>query len=142
MDVRIVAASNRPLEELVKQGQFRADLYYRLNHCEIRLPPLRSRLEDLPLLIDAILARLQVQLDRKVIGLGSNFQKKLRQHSWPGNIRELQHVLTQAALREDLQVLEGNYFVPLATDPSASPGMSSRANQRMAAVQALRSPGQ
>jgi DNA-binding NtrC family response regulator len=112
VDVRIVAASNRSLSQLVADGQFRADLYYRLSHCTIQLPPLRARLEDLPALVDAILSRLQVQLNRRMVGLSKGFYQRLRQHAWPGNVRELEHVLTQAALREDQETLEGVYFTP------------------------------
>jgi DNA-binding NtrC family response regulator/predicted TIM-barrel enzyme len=111
-DVRIVAASNQPLAELVANGKFRADLYHRLSQVTVSVPPLRERLSDLPLLIADILSRLQVQLNRKLIGAGPRFLKKLHAHGWTGNVRELQHVLLHAALMEDGPVLEGRDFVP------------------------------
>ena len=114
VDVRIVAASNQPLARLVEQGRFRADLYHRLNNVTLMVPPLRERLDDLPLLIEDALARLQVQLGRRISGVSPRFLARLRRHGWPGNVRELQHVLTQAALLEDGMLLEGKDFAPAA----------------------------
>lgn len=119
VDVRIVAASNQSLVRLVERGRFRADLYHRLNNVTLEVPPLRERLEDLPLLIEDILARLQIQLGRRISGAASRFLARLRRHSWPGNVRELQHVLTQAALLEDGLLLEGKEFIPLHASPTA-----------------------
>ncbi|MFI4875915.1 MAG: phosphoenolpyruvate hydrolase family protein [Blastopirellula sp. JB062] len=112
VDVRIVTASNRPLPALVEAGEFRADLYYRLSTITIRLPELRNRLEDIPLLVEAFLANLRTQLNRPIAGISSRFEKKLRQHSWPGNVRELQHVLNRCAILEDGTHLEGWSFEP------------------------------
>jgi DNA-binding NtrC family response regulator/predicted TIM-barrel enzyme len=112
LDVRIVAASNQPLQRLVEEGRFRADLYHRLNNITLLVPPLRDRLEDLPILIEDTLARLQVQLGRRLAGVTPRFLELLRRHFWPGNVRELQHVLTQAALLEDSLLLEGKEFAP------------------------------
>ncbi|MEO6097397.1 MAG: phosphoenolpyruvate hydrolase family protein [Fibrobacteria bacterium] len=112
LDVRIVAASNQPLQRLVDEGRFRPDLYHRLNNITLWVPPLRERLEDLPILIEDTLARLQVQLGRRLAGVTPRFLESLRRHFWPGNVRELQHVLTQAALLEDNLLLEGKEFTP------------------------------
>lgn len=117
VDVRIVAASNQPLTRLVETGRFRADLYHRLNNVTLIVPPLRERLDDLPLLIADTVARLQVQLGRRISGVTPRFLARLRRHSWPGNVRELQHVLTQAALLEDGMLLEGKEFAPPAPLP-------------------------
>jgi DNA-binding NtrC family response regulator len=76
------------------------------------VPPLRDRLEDLPLLIGDTVARLQVQIGRRISGVTPRFLARLRRHAWPGNVRELQHVLTQAALLEDGMLLEGKDFAP------------------------------
>ncbi|MCC7087476.1 MAG: phosphoenolpyruvate hydrolase family protein [Pirellulales bacterium] len=135
VDVRIVAASNRPLAQLVEDGRFRTDLYYRLNHCAIRLPPLRDRLDDLPMLVDAILSRLQVQLNKHLLGLSKGFYQRLRHHAWPGNVRELEHTLTQAALREDQETLEGVYFVP--TERGKFAAHRSKVKSHATAIQAL-----
>jgi DNA-binding NtrC family response regulator/predicted TIM-barrel enzyme len=112
LDVRIVAASNQPLQRLVDEGRFRADLYHRLNNVSLIVPPLRDRLEDLPILIEDTLSRLQVQLGRRIAGVTPRFLGRMRRHFWPGNVRELQHVLTQAALLEDSLLLEGVEFAP------------------------------
>jgi DNA-binding NtrC family response regulator/predicted TIM-barrel enzyme len=112
IDVRIIAASNQSLREAVRKNRFREDLYYRLNYITISVPPLRDRLGDLPLLARDILARLEIQLDRKRLGLSSSFHEKMSRHCWPGNVRELEHVLGQAALREERSILEGRHFTP------------------------------
>jgi two-component system, NtrC family, response regulator HydG len=112
IDVRVVAASNQPLEALVAAGRFRADLYYRLNQFLLAVPPLRSRAEDIPLLAEHILEGLRHRLRRPIAGASRRFLARLAQHGWPGNVRELQHVLCQAALLEDGEVLEGTHFAP------------------------------
>ncbi|WP_425396064.1 phosphoenolpyruvate hydrolase family protein [Aeoliella sp.] len=112
-DVRIVAASNRPLAKLVESGVFRADLYFRLNYITIEVPPLRDRVEDIPLLVENIIQRLKLTLDRpRLVGISKEFLEKLQKHSWPGNVRELEHVVGQAALLEEANVLAGNHFMP------------------------------
>ena len=121
LDVRIVAASNQPLQRLVEEGRFRADLYHRLNNITLLVPPLRDRLEDLPILIEDTLARLQVQLGRRLAGVTPRFLEHLRRHLWPGNVRELQHVLTQAALLEDGLFLEGKEFDPVTASRTYQP---------------------
>jgi DNA-binding NtrC family response regulator/predicted TIM-barrel enzyme len=112
VNVRILAASNRRLENLVEEGLFRADLYFRLNNITVTLPPLRDRKEDIPLLVDHFLSRLSVQLNRKLISLSASFYKRLAQHSWPGNVRELESVICRTALLEDGPILEGRGFTP------------------------------
>ena len=143
VDVRIIAASNQSLTKLVEQGKFRSDLYHRLSNITLKVPPLRERKEDLPLLIEDILTRLRVQLGRKISGVSQRFMAKLRQHPWPGNVRELQHVISQAALLEDGVILEGKYFLPqpqLSTMPvqaSQSWPVASRENRQALARRAL-----
>ncbi|ACO34639.1 MAG TPA: sigma-54-dependent Fis family transcriptional regulator [Acidobacterium sp.] len=96
VDVRIVAATHRSLAEMVKAGSFRADLYYRLAVFLIRTPGLGERPEDLPLLVERLLARMAEQAP--VRRLSAEAMERLRQHAWPGNVRELQHVLERAAI--------------------------------------------
>ncbi|MBX9768174.1 MAG: sigma 54-interacting transcriptional regulator [Bdellovibrionales bacterium] len=100
VDVRIVAATNRDLKEMVEKGTFREDLYYRLNVINIRVPPLRERKEDIPLLIDFFLDRMMQQGHPKKI-VTKRALEKLYDHAWPGNIRELQNEI------ERLVVLSG-----------------------------------
>ncbi|WP_431495173.1 sigma-54 interaction domain-containing protein [Pseudomonas brassicacearum] len=99
-DVRIIAATSMDLEAAIKRGEFRADLYYRLNVLPIQVPPLRERLDDLPALSEAILEELRSQHELNPAALDL-----LRQHAWPGNIRELRNVLERAALLSDDLVL-------------------------------------
>jgi len=110
VDVRILTASNQRLSQLVEEGSFRADLFHRLNQITLTVPPLRQRREDLALLIDDILSRLEIQLNRKLAGVSAAFMNKLQQHVWKGNVRELQHAILHAALREDGPLLEGRHF--------------------------------
>ncbi|MBE7465032.1 MAG: phosphoenolpyruvate hydrolase family protein [Planctomycetes bacterium] len=134
VDVRVVAASNRNLADLVRTGAFREDLYFRLNPITLSAPPLRERLADLPLLVDAQLARLKAQLGKELLGLSAGFYDQLSSHGWPGNVRELQQVLTQAALLEDGPVLEGRQFTPVRgtyatnTTPPTPPWQGGRSS--------------
>lgn len=93
VDVRLIVATNKDLEELIGQGRFRADLYDRLNVVRLHLPPLRERKEDIPLLVDYFLRRFRKELNRNARGISRKALDKLVAHSWPGNVRELQNVL-------------------------------------------------
>ncbi|WP_449125743.1 sigma-54 interaction domain-containing protein [Pseudomonas viridiflava] len=99
-DVRLIAATSTDLEAAIQRGEFRADLYYRLNVLPIKVPPLRERLEDLPALSEAILEELRSHHE-----LESEAQGVLARHAWPGNIRELRNVLERAALLSDESLL-------------------------------------
>ncbi len=97
VDVRIVAATNRPLEELVDQGQFRRDLFYRVNVVTIRVPPLRERKDDIPLLADHFIRRYAARGGaRKVAGISLEAIHVLQRYDWPGNVRELEHAVERA----------------------------------------------
>ena len=93
VDTRIVAATNRNLEEAVKQGDFREDLYYRLNVVPIRLPPLRDRADDIPLLVDRFLAECSAQHHREPKDVSREAMRLLRLYGWPGNIRQLRNLM-------------------------------------------------
>ena len=93
VDVRVVAATNRPLREAVGSGHFRSDLYYRLNVLHIYLPPLRERKDDVPLLVRRIVSELAAQLDRPFRGISADAMQLLVDYSWPGNVRELRNLL-------------------------------------------------
>jgi len=98
VDVRVIAATNRDLGKAVEQGHFREDLYYRLNVIPIRLPPLRDRREDIPLLVDHLLEQLGVETGRKVESVSHDAMALLMEHPWPGNVRELRNVLERAVV--------------------------------------------
>jgi DNA-binding NtrC family response regulator len=104
-DVRLIAATNRDLEQLMAAGQFRSDLYYRLKVSTIQLPPLRERLDDLPILIDHFLQRFRRELGKDVNRISEEALELLKRYPWPGNLRELQSVLKQALLQATGSVL-------------------------------------
>ena len=95
-DVRVIAATNQNLDELVEEGLFRRDLYYRLKVFAIRLPPLRERLDDLPLLVDYFIRLFNEELGKSVRSLSAEALQTLKHHAWPGNIRELQSAVKYA----------------------------------------------
>ena len=117
-DVRLIAASNRPLGRLVAAGQFRPDLYYRLSVFTISLPPLRERGEDLALLVDYYLRRFGPELGREVTAVAPGALAQLRRHGWPGNVRELQSVLKQALLQARGPVLLPDFLPPAIRSPA------------------------
>ena len=97
-DFRLIAATNRDLQAEVAAGRFRGDLYYRLNVVKLRMPPLRERLEDLPILVQEILKPLAKEMGRAVPNVSPRAVKKLGTYPWPGNVRELRNVLERALL--------------------------------------------
>ncbi|HET9911557.1 MAG TPA: sigma 54-interacting transcriptional regulator, partial [Anaerolineales bacterium] len=98
VDTRIVATTNRNLEEEVHKGRFRQDLYYRLNVFPITVPPLRQRKEDIPLLVEAFIARYAKKLGKQITSVPKKTMKMLQEYPWPGNIRELENVLERAVI--------------------------------------------
>jgi Nif-specific regulatory protein len=96
VDVRVVAATNRPLEQAIQEGRFRRDLFYRLQVVEIRVPPLRDRRSDTPLLADHFLRRFVGETGRKVTGFTPAALKRMEAYHWPGNVRELRNVIERA----------------------------------------------
>lgn len=97
-DVRVVAASNAPLEEALRTGRVRQDLYYRLNVVSITLPPLRERRQDIPKLAQHFLTKFAAELDDKVTGISPDAVQKLTFYDWPGNVRELEHAIERAVM--------------------------------------------
>jgi two-component system response regulator HydG len=99
VDIRVIAATNRDLAEMVREGTFREDLYYRLKVIKVELPPLRERLEDIPLLVDHFIEKMNVSMGRQVQSVSGDVQKIFARYDWPGNIRELEHVMEYAFAR-------------------------------------------
>jgi DNA-binding NtrC family response regulator len=106
VDVRIVAATNRDLAREIKAGRFREDLYYRLNVLPVRMPALRERRDDVPLLADLLLKRFTAEAGKAIVGLSPAAVQKLVGHGWPGNVRELENVLRRAVVLSLHQVIE------------------------------------
>jgi transcriptional regulator with PAS, ATPase and Fis domain len=98
VDVRIIAPTNRNLERSVKEGRFRADLYYRFNVVAINLPPLRERREDIAALSQYFLRKQSVEVGRNITGISKEAQAKLEAYNWPGNVRELANVIERAVV--------------------------------------------
>jgi DNA-binding NtrC family response regulator len=96
-NVRVIAATNRDLHEVVAQGQFRADLYYRLNVFDIHIPPLRERREDIPALVASFLREFDYTAGR-VVAITDEAMNALLRHDWPGNVRELRNVIERATI--------------------------------------------
>jgi formate hydrogenlyase transcriptional activator len=105
VDVRVIAATNRDLEEAVKAKRFRSDLFYRLNVFPISLPPLRTRPTDIPLLIEYFLGQLNKKLGKNISQISPDSMQRLINYDWPGNVRELQNVIERAAILSDGPVL-------------------------------------
>jgi Nif-specific regulatory protein len=98
LDIRIITATNKNLEEAVKQGTFRQDLYYRLNVVSLELPPLRNRPEDIPLLSNYFAAKYGKKCNRRVMGIAPQAQARLVGYDWPGNVRELENAIERAVV--------------------------------------------
>lgn len=98
IDVRLICATNADLEKMVAEGQFREDLYYRLNVIEIGLPPLRQRMEDIPLLVDWFIRKYELENDKKIHEVNPEFLEVLETYHWPGNVRELENLIERAVV--------------------------------------------
>jgi len=98
VDVRIIATTNRNLEEEVRKGRFRQDLYYRLNVFPITVPPLRQRKEDIPQMVHSFVERYARKLGKKITSIQKETMKALQDYPWPGNVRELESVLERAVI--------------------------------------------
>jgi formate hydrogenlyase transcriptional activator len=121
VDFRLIAATNRDLEEMVAEREFRSDLYYRLNVFPIRIPPLRERREDIPLLVHYFAQRFAKRLRRPIESISRESMEMLCRWSWPGNVRELQNVIERAVILSQGTVLT----VPRSEFESPSPPTSS-----------------
>ena len=124
-NVRIIAASNRPIRQLVEEGRFRRDLYYRLKGFEIHIPPLRDRPEDIPVLTDFLIKKYSEVFNRKIPGVASQAQQKLRAYAFPGNVRELENEIrrTVATVVNGEFITAAHLSVDIArARPRAEPG--------------------
>ncbi|HET9929203.1 MAG TPA: sigma 54-interacting transcriptional regulator [Polyangiaceae bacterium] len=132
VDVRVIAATNRDLEQAVRAGRFRADLLYRLNVFPIVVPPLRRRAEDIPLLVSFFLTRLAGRLGKKLEGFSRAEMQLLRDYPWPGNVRELENVVERAAILAPgpLLSLDAHFGRERGTAPEVRPDL--RAGLRVA----------
>jgi len=147
VDVRVVAATNRDLEEEVKAGKFREDLFYRLQVMPIRLPPLRERRGDIPLLASFYIDRFNREFRKSVRGLSKTATTVLEQYQWPGNVRELRNAIERAMLLVDRELLEPADFTTLtrSVDPAQfklpAEGVNLEDVERQLLTQALERAG-
>jgi two-component system nitrogen regulation response regulator GlnG len=118
-DVRVIAATNRDLEKMVEEGEFRSDLYYRLSGFTIQLAPLRDRPEDIEPLLDNYLSVFSKELNKDVHGFAPEAMEVMLDYSWPGNIRELQNVLKQTLLRSAGQVVIPDFIPDRVRSPDS-----------------------
>ena len=122
VDVRVIAATHRDLGLEVREGRFREDLYYRLNVINIRIPPLRERLEDVPLLAQEFVDRLAHELGREVSGISDEALRLLMDHAWPGNVRELENAIERAIVSCKTGVLTADDLAFLRPAPAGAGG--------------------
>ncbi len=119
-NARVIAATNEDLWKMVRKGTFREDLYYRLNVAAIKVPPLRDRKSDIPLLVEHILMKINQELSKKIRKVEEEALRKIIEYDWPGNVRELENVLTHVAINTRGEVLLEELIAPLLGKKSAS----------------------
>ena len=139
VDVRVIAATNRNLEEAVKKGTFREDLYYRLKVFPIQVPPLREHREDIPLLVHSFLNEFSGKLGNKIHIVPESTMEMLKQYQWPGNVRELRNVIEQAVIITDGDVLQVN--LPQRLSGSVTEMVTLEKAERQHIIRALEKTG-
>jgi len=112
LDIRIIAATNRDLEKMIEENQFRQDLYYRLNIFTLNIPPLRERVEDIPVLCEMLLKKINNQVEHWVEGITPEALALLMQYNWPGNVRELENVLERTINLMDDEIMIAPEHLP------------------------------
>jgi DNA-binding NtrC family response regulator len=110
INIRLICATNMPLYDMVKENRFRQDLLYRINTIEVEIPPLRDRLEDIPLLATHFLKHYAVKYEKSVSKISEGAMNRMHKHQWPGNIRELQHSIERAVILSNTNVLQPEDF--------------------------------
>ena len=127
VDIRILAATNQDLEEALKSGKFREDLYYRLNVVQIHIPPLRERKDDIPLLLDHFVAFFNERKKKNIQGFSSDAMKLLMDYRWPGNVREIENLIERLAILKGSGIIEiQDLPEKISTVPTTASGPISR----------------
>lgn len=111
VNIRLISATNMPIEQMVKDGRFRQDLLYRINTVEIRIPPLSERVDDIPMLASHFLDYYSRKYHKEVLSISPDAIVKLKKYAWPGNVRELQHALERAVIMADSATLQQSDFL-------------------------------
>jgi two-component system response regulator HydG len=126
VDFRCVAATNKNLEKLIEDGQFRPDLFYRLNVFHIELPPLRERRDDIPLLVNHFVRKFSLQMSKKINRVSPAAMDLLQQQPWPGNIRELENAIERAmVVAQEPEIREQDFVFKPSSAPSTNGGSKS-----------------
>lgn len=125
IDIRLVCATNMPITQMVEDNKFRQDLLYRINTVELKLPPLRERLEDIPQLSDHFIDMYAKKYRKEIEGIDKETLKKLKEYHWPGNVRELQHAIERAVIMSENKELSVADFLFLSGDRRLVPDTSS-----------------
>lgn len=127
VDFRCVAATNKPLEQMVDEGHFRPDLFYRLNVFRIELPSLRERREDIPLLVDHFIRKFSKEMNKKIVRIAPAAMSVLQQHNWPGNIRELENAVERAmVVAQEPELREQDFTLKVKGAGAVTNGAESR----------------
>jgi DNA-binding NtrC family response regulator len=126
VDFRCIAATNKSLEQLIEEGKFRPDLYYRLNVFHIELPPLRDRREDIPVLVDHFVKKFTLAMNKRVTRVSPAAMTLLQQHDWPGNVRELENAVERAMVVAQPPELRESDFILRPQSGSADAGDDAR----------------
>ncbi len=122
VNIRLISATNMPVEQMVKDGRFRQDLLYRINTVEIRIPPLAERVDDIPMLAAHFLDSYSRKYHKEILSLSPEAITKLKKYAWPGNVRELQHSIERAVIMADSPTLqESDFLFSRKTDHSVNP---------------------
>jgi DNA-binding NtrC family response regulator len=124
IESRIIAATNRDLRKAIEEGKFRDDLYYRLNVISIRIPPLRDRKEDIPLLVESFIDKFNIEMGKEVEGVTDQVMRQLMDHPWPGNARELRNVIERAMVVARGRTIGESDLDLQAVAKAAGPGRS------------------
>lgn len=144
VDDRVIAATNRDLEVAVKEGKFRADLFYRLNVFPITLPPLRERREDIPLLIRHFAQKYIIKMSKEMTSVSDRTIERLKEYSWPGNIRELENVVERAVIlstSDELEIYESLIGSLLDVSPNGDKFMTLEDLERQHIIRVLNQTG-
>jgi formate hydrogenlyase transcriptional activator len=139
VNVRVIAATNRNLEEAIKKGTFREDLYYRLKVFPIEVPPLREHREDIPILVQSFLNEFTVKMGKKIRTVPESTMEMLKQYHWPGNVRELRNIIEQAVIVSDGDMLQVN--LPKRISVSATEAGTLEKAERQHIIEALEKTG-
>ena len=134
VNVRIIAATNRDIEQEVKDGKFRRDLFYRLNVFPIMIPPLRERPEDIPLLVRAIVKEFQKRMGKEIESIPKKTMHALQSYSWPGNVRELRNVIEHAMILSKGKSLDVHVPKPSSAETNATDNLHDMERMHMVAV--------